>query len=221
MVRWLVIACFTVSWTASGGGDGITKPGSDAAVDGDAAAVGDGSIFPTEDADHEETGSDSAVDSTSPVDTAPTCGTPSLPCCGTSCSTGYCNGGTCWAQPDVIEETSDPGLCADLAVTHGAPAFFMRFTIHGRPGALAYRYAKKISCAGAVAMVTPESPMTLKSDGSYSFTIENTANADCANANIGKYEAWIVVDGVETTHHEVSVFNSGCTTCAAASTLCP
>jgi hypothetical protein len=224
IMRWLLVACVAIGCTASGGGD-PGKTTVDAAVaDSESGTSGDGSIFGTEDTDSTDTEVDDtgmAADTSAPMDSAPACGAPTQPCCGTSCSVGYCYSGTCYAPPEVIEETSDPGLCANLAVTHASPSFFMRFTIHGRPGALAYRYAKKISCTGAVAMVTPESPLTLKSDGSYVFTIENTADTSCSNANIGKFEAWIVVDGVETAHHEVSVYNSGCTTCAAAATLCP
>lgn len=223
-MRWLVVACLAIGCTASGGADGTGKPVTDAATaDSESGTSGDGSIFGADDtdpADGEIVDTGAAIDGTT-TDTAPACGAPTQPCCGASCSVGYCHSGTCYAAPEVIEEASDPGPCANLAVTHAAPAFFMRFTVHGRPGALAYRYAKKISCAGAVPMVTPESPLTLKADGSYVFTIENTADTSCSNANIGKYEAWIVVDGVESAHHEVTAYNSGCTTCAAAATLCP
>ncbi|MGZ3423695.1 MAG: hypothetical protein ACXWUG_06885 [Polyangiales bacterium] len=214
-MRWFFVASLMAGCSANGGGDQTGKPTSDATSD--TATTGDGSIFPTEDAMDETDASDSAMS----AETAPTCGMPTQPCCGTSCSTGYCHSGTCYATPEDIEETSDTGLCADLGVTHVAPAFFERFTIHGRPGASAYRYYKKISCAGATAMIAPGSPMTLASDGSYSYVIENTANTDCSNANIGKYEVWAVVDGVESAHHEVSNFNSSCTTCAGAATLCP
>ena len=201
------------------------KPGADSATDSD--LHGDGTIFPTEDAT-DDTGSESAIDTGSAVDTsgpmvdAKVCGTPGKACCGTSCSVGYCHSGTCFANPTVTEETTEAALCGDLGVTHAKPLGYLeRYTIEGRPGALAYRYARKVSCAGSVAMVTPESPLTLDASGSYTLAVDNTASADCASGTIGKYEAWVVVDGIESAHNAVTFFNSKCTTCAAAGSLCP
>jgi hypothetical protein len=223
-----IVACSGASGSgASGNKD--SSAGDDA---GDDTLEGDG-IFPVDDGStHDSSSSDttSVVDTGSAPDTivppsdTSSCGTPSLPCCGGACTIGYCNGGTCWANPTVVEEASDPGVCADLGVTHVSPAFFERFTIHGRPGATAYRYYIKTSCPGATAKVTPDSPFTLDATGTFTETIENTATADCTNANLGVYEVWIVVDGVESAHHVDSVFNSMCptyATCGSVGSACP
>lgn len=210
-VRWIAaIAMVSSLGCVSGGGDTVTQP-ADAAVDTFSSV--DGNIFPVE---------DSATEDTAP----PTCGVAGKPCCtGDACGAGtYCNGALCWALPTAIEEGSDPGACGDLGKTHVAPEFLARYVVKGRPGAKAYRYFVKVSCGSSPPSLTPESPLTIGSDGTYTFTLENTASTDCANANLGRYEVWFVVDGHETTHQFDSVFNSTCpsvSTCAAAATICP
>jgi hypothetical protein len=232
-VSVLVVASIASMLFACSSASGSGANGKDSTVGGDAGddtLEGDG-IFPVDDGSSRDTNdapvvvdTGTGVDTIPPADTTASCGTPSLPCCAGSCSVGYCNGGTCWDKPSVVEEASDPGLCADLGVTHVKPAFFERFTIHGRPGATAYRYYIKTSCAGATAKVTPDSPFTLDATGTYTETIENTATPDCTNGNLGVYEVWIVVDGIESAHHVESVFNSMCptyATCGSVTSACP
>jgi hypothetical protein len=228
IVAW-TSACSSASGSGSNGGGDSNVPLDGGDAGGDDTTNGDGVIFPVDDGSARDT-SDVAIDTTPPpIDTTPPppdtpCGTPGLTCCGGSCSVGYCYGGTCMDDPTVVEEASDPGLCADLGVTHVTPAFFERFTIHGRPGATAYRYYIKKSCAGATAKITPDSPFTLDSTGTYTETIDNTATSDCTNANLGVYEVWIVIDGVESAHHTESVFNSMCptyATCGSVTSACP
>lgn len=225
MRRLLALALFLQVGCVSGGGDTTPGPGrNDAASETATDAVTDSSpIFPTEDGSADDTAPSS--DTAPPSDTAPTCGVPGMTCCpGSACSVGYCFAGTCYDKPTGVEEGSDPGMCSDLGVTHVKPAFFARFTVRGRPGALAHRMYKKVSCPGATTAEAPGSPFSLGPTGMYSETLENTATSDCANGNLGRYEVWFVVDGQETTHHVTSVFNSACVlyaTCGTVTSACP
>lgn len=202
--------------------DGAVDP--DAPYDSSADSFADSSTDSFADSSADSAAPDTGVDTGVIIDTAPSCGTPGLACCSGACSSGYCFSGNCYEKPTCIEEGSDPGMCSDLGVTHVKPAFFARFTVKGRPGASAYRYYKKVSCAGATAKVTPDSPFTLATDGTFTYVIENTTTPSCTNANLGRYEVWMVIDGVETTHQFTSVFNSLCptySTCASAASACP
>lgn len=218
-----LLSVLAVSCVA-GGGDTAPDPKDAASSD---AAGGDGSsIFPTEDAAVGEDAATADAGDAGVVADATTCGVAGKPCCaGDACGSGaYCFAALCWNRPSATEEGSDPGRCSDLGKTHVSPAFFARYTVRGRPGAKAYRYYVKVSCGSAPPSLTPESPLTIGADGTYTFTMENTATTDCANANIGQYEVWFVVDGIETAHQLVSAFNSTCpsvATCAAAATACP
>lgn len=133
--------------------------------------------------------------------------------------------GTCLAKPTVTEEGGEgsvPEACADLGITHAAPAFLYRYTVTGRPGAKVNRWAKKVSCVGAKEAITLESPLTIGTTGTVTFVIDNAASTDCTNGNIGRYEAWVEVDGVMSDHHFGTFFNSKCAqTCASAATICP
>ncbi len=196
-----------------------------------------GTIFPNDDATADETsaGDTSAADTTATAaDTATTdtktsdtatCGATGGACCpGATCANGYCLLGACHAMPTSVEEGSDPGRCSDLGVTHVKPAFFARFTVTGRVNAVAHRMYKKVSCAGATPSEAIGSPFNLGATGTYSAALENTATTDCANANLGRYEVWFVVDGQETTHQLTAVFNSTCVTyatCASVANACP
>jgi len=222
-VRVVVLAAvFASVGCVSGDGHTVDRAADAADAATDTLSSVDGSIFPVEDSATE----DSAAGDTAVADTVPTCGVAGKPCCtGDACGSGtYCSSALCWNLPSATEEGSDPGACGDLGKTHASPQYLARFTIRGRPGAKAYRYYVKVSCGSAPPSLTPESPLTIGSDGSYTFTIENTATTDCANKNLGRYEVWFVVDGHETTHQFTTVFNSTCSavaTCAAAATACP
>jgi len=229
--RFLTLALVLLSGCVGGGGD-VQSGTKDASADGGDGPL-DGTLFPLDDANDEtvdSTGVDTTAspDTTPTPDTSPTCGAVGQPCCsGSVCNSGnycYSGSGTCFEKPWAVEEGSDPGACADLGVTHIKPAFFERFIVHGRPGALAYRYYIKVSCGTSAPKLTPESPLTITGDGTYTFVIENTATSDCTNGNLGKYEVWFVVDGQETKHLYQTVFNSLCTsvkTCALGATACP
>jgi hypothetical protein len=223
-MRFVAALMVILGCSASGGGDAIDRA-TDSAVDAadavtdsttsvDTAKPTGDAIFPTEDGAMAET----------KEDTTP-CGTVGLACCGTTCSVGYCYMGKCLAKPTVTEEggeASVPEACADLGITHAAPAFLYRYTITGRPGAKANRWAKKVSCVGATAAITPESPLTIGASGTVTFTIDNTASAVCTDGNIGRYETWVEVDGVDSDHRFGTFFNSKCAqTCASAATICP
>lgn len=205
--------------TAQGGSTSIPR---DALVEPDVAtedapARAD-ALFPTEDAAPLGDGAPDAVDAAS-------CGVPGAACCeGSVCGAGYCHEGTCYELPRLVEEGSAPDGCADLGKTHTAPQFLARWTAYGRPGATVYKFAKQVSCAGATATMTSDSPVTLGPDGKVSRTIESTASSDCTSANLGRWESWIVVDGRESAHQHLTVFNSKCLkvfTCAAAAKFCP
>lgn len=220
-MRALVLSTALVFGCVSGDGDAGGASAKDAGRDTNVAI--DGAIFPVDDSavadDAADEAGEAAVDAT-----APSCGVPGKPCCaGDACGAGsYCNTALCWALPTAVEETSDPGGCGDLGKAHPAPAFVSRYTIRGRPGAKAYRYFVKVSCGSAPPSLAGESPLTIGVDGTYTFTISTgAADTDCKNANLGRYEVWFVVDGQETKHQFASYFNSTCTTCAAAATLCP
>ncbi|MBI2389783.1 MAG: hypothetical protein HYV09_09345 [Deltaproteobacteria bacterium] len=223
-----LLSILAVSCVA-GGGDTAPDPKDAASSDTTDDTTGnDGSsIFPVEDAAaFDDASTSDAVDTGSAVADATTCGVAGKPCCaGDACGTGsYCFAALCWNRPTATEEGSDPGRCSDLGKTHVSPAFFARYTVRGRPSAKAYRYYVKVSCGSAPPSLTPESPLTIGADGTYTFTMENTATTDCANANLGRYGVWFVVDGIETAHQLVTAFNSTCTsvaTCAAAATACP
>lgn len=208
----------------SGDGDTVTRP-SDSGTVSDTFGSLDGSIFPVDDSAVDETGDAVVVDTTA-SEVAPSCGVAGKPCCaGDVCGGGtYCNTALCWAPPTATEETGEPSLCGDLGKAHVAPLYLSRFTIRGRPGAKAYRYYIKTSCGTAPPSLTAESPLTIGTDGQYTFTIENGVDTNCTNANLGRYEVWFVVDGHETVHNFVSVYNSSCpsvSTCAAAASFCP
>lgn len=215
----VVLLVGTVSCVSGDGDDAPDRARTDAAIEAssDGAAVDGGPIFPTDDANVEDTAASG--------ETASKCGVPGLACCpGSVCSVGYCFAETCYAKPTGVEEGSDPGMCSDLGVTHIKPAFFARFTVTGRPTALAHRMYKKVSCSGATTKEAPGSPFSLGATGMYSETLENTATTDCANGNLGRYEVWFVVDGQETTHNVTSVFNSACSTyatCGSVTSACP
>ena len=210
----LAAIVFLVGCVSGDGDDGPSRPRTDAASD---ASLDSDPIFPTDDA--------SVADTSMPSDTAPTCGVPGLACCaGSTCTDGYCFADKCYPKPTGVEEGSDPGMCSDLGVTHAKPAFFARFTVTGRPTAIAHRMYKKISCPSAMTAEAPGSPFSLGTTGVYSESLENTATSDCTNGNLGRYEVWFVVDGQETTHHITSVFNSACSTyatCGTVTSACP
>lgn len=225
-----VLVALTLGCSASGGGDpvGFSDTGaradassetpSDTSIEDTTDPTGD-AIFPLDDTAVTETAADTTTDDTS------TCGAVGKPCCGTTCSVGYCYMGTCLAKPTVVEEggeSSVPELCADLGVTHAPPAFLTRYTVTGRPGATVHRWAKKVSCVGAKAFITAESPLTITAAGTVSFKIENLASTVCTDANIGRYEVWVVVDGAESDHHFGTFYNSSCgQTCKSAAGICP
>ena len=172
------------------------------------------------------------ADATAPtVDSAIACGAIGQPCCaGNTCSAlAYCHASACFATPTVTVMEPDGNVlgvvCADLDVVHVSPAYFVRVTIQGRPNAISYRYYKKTSCGNTMAQLVPDGAQTLDANGTYVFTIENpTADPSCTNGNIGVYEEWVVVDGVESVHGFSRVFSSGCAmyaTCGAVSGACP
>ena len=226
-----MLSVFAVLLGCVSGAGNVDNPSVDARGDVAEAPV-DGTLFPLDDANDETRDTAAPPEDTAPVpdttvtpDTTPTCGGVGEPCCTGVCSSAnYCFSGTCYSKPYAVEEGSDPGVCSDLGVTHIKPAFFARFIIHGRPTAMAYRYYMKVSCGDTTPKLAPGSPFTIASDGTYTFTIENTATGDCTNGNLGRYEAWFVIDGQETKHQYTAVFNSLCTawkTCALGATACP
>lgn len=228
-MRAVALLCLSfATGCVSGDGDTVSRPGTDSGTSSDTSGSLDGSIFPVDDGAVDDTSAvtdSAAVDSVAP-ETTPSCGVVGKPCCtGDVCGGGtYCNAALCWPLPTATEETSEPSLCGNLGATHVAPSFLARYAVRGRPGAKAYRYYIKTSCGSAPPSLTAESPLTIGTDGQYTFTIENGADTNCTNANLGRYEVWFVVDGHETAHNFVSVYNSTCpsvSTCAAAASFCP
>lgn len=191
-------------------------------------------LFPIDDASDDgdtaptETGDTGLVDTGSPD--SGTCGGVGQPCCGTTCAAGgYCYSSVCQANPTLVTSSPDGTYaganCADLTVVHLAPSYFQKVVITGRPTAIAYRYYKKTSCGDTVAKLVPGGGVPLDATGVYVFTIENgVSDVGCTNANLGAYESWVVVDGIETGHIFNRVFSSGCAsyaTCASVTSVCP
>lgn len=208
-----------------------TPVASDATPDAGPDGGGD-ALFPLDD------GGDATIDSgltdtgslDTGIDTSPTCGAPGQPCCGAACNTGaYCHTGSCWANPKLVSASPDGTYggadCANLSAIHVAPSYLEKIVITGRPGAIAYRYYRKTSCGETVGKLVPEGPATLDGTGVYVYALENgVAYPECTNGNLGVYESWVVVDGVESSHVFNRVYSSGCATyatCASVDAACP
>lgn len=213
--------------TASGG------PVASDADKADSAIEGGDALFPLDDTSTDtgapiDTGA--PTDTGSPIDTGPACGAIGQPCCGSTCAAGgYCHASQCLPNPTLVTSSNDGTYgganCADLTVVHLAPSYFQKVVITGRPTAMAYRYYRKTSCGDTVGKLVPGGGVPLDATGVYVFTIENgVSDSSCTNANLGVYESWVVVDGIETPHIENRVFSSGCgsySTCASVSSACP
>lgn len=91
----------------------------------------------------------------------------------------------------------------------------------GRPGATASQTNDHVSCdTGPM----PAEDIPLDGTGRAVTTANGSASADCAAPYLGRYRAWVDVDGVTSPAVEVTYFNSTCpgiATCAAARTFCP
>lgn len=210
-----------------------TPVASDAAVD--ATTEGGDALFPLDDSGGDVTPDTAATPDTgtSPdtaVDTGPACGAVGEPCCGTTCAAGgYCQGGACWANPKLVCSSPDGSHggadCANLSAIHLSPSYLEKVVITGRPGAIAYRYYRKTSCGETVGKLVPEGPATLDATGVYVYVIENgVAYPECTNGNLGVYESWVVVDGIESAHVFNRIYSSGCATyatCASVDKACP
>jgi hypothetical protein len=154
------------------------------------------------------------------------CGKIGLLCCvGSTCSEGYCFGGSCFALPTLLDECADGPACCNLGKAHPPPGFFARYTVTGRPGASAFKHCRHASCPNAQPFVTIESPLTIGPTGSVTFTIENSdPHTDCNEENLGRWECWVEVDGQKSSTDSISVYNDTCAavaTCAQGSGFCP
>lgn len=216
--------------TASGGPVASDADKTDTSVEGGDA------LFPIDDASDDAidtadgtTDTGSSSDTGTPIDTGPACGAIGQPCCGSTCAAGaYCYATQCLANPKLVTSSPDGTFagadCADLNVTHAAPSYFQKVVITGRPTAMAYRYYRKTSCGDTIGKLVPGGGVPLDATGVYVFTIENTADPSCTNGNLGIYESWVVVDGIETPHGFNRIFSSGCSTystCASVGSACP
>ena len=205
-------------------------PAADATPLHDAAA-------PTVDAAGASSDATAATDSAVPVDAsvpvpdgAPACGAVGQPCCSGVCgASSYCYMSACIARPTIEVLGPDGNVlgvqCSDLSRAHVNPGYFTRVIIHGRANGISYRYYKKTSCGNTAAQLVPDGMQPLDGSGNYVYTIENAVgDPSCTNGNIGVYEEWAVVDGVESVHAFGRVFASGCamySTCGAVSGACP
>ncbi|MCA9604097.1 MAG: hypothetical protein KC619_00760 [Myxococcales bacterium] len=142
------------------------------------------------------------------------------PCrdCGAS---EYCYASTsCAPLPTLTIATTEGGGCADLGTAHASPAFLWRRTVTGRPGATATQYNEHVSCGGPV---TAADTIVLDGAGRDVASNENPVSTDCASPFLGRYRAYVEVDGETSATTEVTYFNSNCpaiATCALARTYC-
>ncbi len=214
----------------------------------DETAAGD-AIFPVDDASDDakpdsskpsdtgatvDTGATSdtgtTADTGTVIDTAPACGAVGQPCCsGTCAGDAYCYAKSCLAKPKLVTSGPDGTYggadCSNLSKIHLSPEYFQKVVITGRPGAIAYRYYRKTSCGDTVGKLVPGGGVSLDGTGVYVYVIENAAgDSSCTNGNLGVYESWVVVDGIETGHVFNRIYSSGCSTystCASVTSACP
>lgn len=143
------------------------------------------------------------------------------PPCRDCSASEYCYASSsCAPRPTVTIATTEGGGCADLGTAHTSPAYLWRRTVTGRPGATATQYNEHVSCGGAV---TAADMITLDGSGRDVSSSENTADASCASAFLGRYRVYVEVDGERSATTEVTYFNSSCpaiATCALARSYC-
>jgi cysteine-rich repeat protein len=143
--------------------------------------------------------------------------------CGSSVQ--YCLDGACHPRPTFEQGPA----CADFGTAHPPPDALAYYTVRGRPGAEVHKWNRHVSCPGAVAEEGPETmvvpPIRLDAAGLYVLRIETLAPiTDCVHPNLGSYESWAVVDGIETNRVTTAGFNSLCptvATCALGAAACP
>ena len=134
----------------------------------------------------------------------------------------YCYASSsCAPNPTLTIETTDGPGCIDLGRDHAGATFEWRRTVTGRPGATASQINDHVSCGTGPA---PAADIPLDGAGRATTTANGSASTDCAAPYLGRYRAWVDVDGVPSPAVEVTYFNSTCSgvaTCAAARTFCP
>jgi hypothetical protein len=134
----------------------------------------------------------------------------------------YCYASSsCAPNPTFTIETSEGPGCIDLGRDHLGASFAWRRTVTGRPGATATQINDHVSCGTGPA---PAETIPLDGAGRAVTTSNGPASSDCSAPYLGRYRAWVDVDGVTSPAVEVTYFNSTCTgvaTCVAARTFCP
>jgi len=107
----------------------------------------------------------------------------------------------------------------NTALKHVAPDYLYKMRIYGRPGAVAQKYNRNVSCGATT--VQGES-WTIPYSGVIEVTFESAAVGQCFET-LGEWETWAVVDGHETTHLFVTYYDSKCygaSTCTQAKSYC-
>ncbi|MCB9598139.1 MAG: hypothetical protein H6719_35830 [Sandaracinaceae bacterium] len=171
------------------------------------------------------------------VDGGPTC-VPALcddgdPCTDDGCSGGacvntprcgateYCRLGVCQPDPTFRLETPSAGGCADLGVGHpGGSDFLFRRTVTGRPNADAPQFNQQVSCGTPVEAAAVH---RLDSAGREMSSFYSAAVTNCYDGILGRWNAWVEVDGQRSNVEEVTYYNSRCAnvrTCSLARSYC-
>jgi len=134
----------------------------------------------------------------------------------------YCELGVCHSLPELVIETTDGAGCADLGRDHSGPGdFLFRRTVRGRAGAPFTQYNRHVGCVEAA---MPAETDTLDAGGTYTDESNDMGSADCDSPILGRFSAYVEIDGMRSDPVEVTYFNSRCpgvSTCAEARTLCP
>jgi cysteine-rich repeat protein len=162
--------------------------------------------------------SGSCVDTTADASNCGSCGTVCWPPL-------YCFAGACYPAP-TFEQGPE---CSDMGIAHPPPDVLGYYTVRGRPGAQVHKWNVHTSC-GASAELAPETeppnpPMLIGADGSVTFSISTGEPiTECAHSNLGTYDSWVVVDGLESNHDPAAFYNSLCPavqTCDLGAAFCP
>lgn len=175
----------------------------------------------------------------------------SCPADNPGCTTDeYCFNTQCFDRPTYDLQGGESDQCADQGIPHPQPnplpppsqppssGFASRQIIRGRPGAPFFTQQRHLSCDGPYqapgaidCYETGSGQDTVIPPGGTCTAVlfHNTRLQDCPNTIAGRWEQYVVVDGIESNHDFGNIYNStfNCAidplpdSCAAAQNFCP